>query len=230
MKIGGLQKTSFIDYPEYISAVVWTVGCNFRCPFCYNKDLVFGRSQLLPEEEIISFLQKRQGMIEGVVISGGEPLLQDDLSGFLQKIRKLGFLIKLDTNGSLPDRLKVLLDDGLVDYVALDVKAPKKKYPSVCGCEVDVSNIQTSMDLIRKQAPEYEFRTTVVPSLLNKEDIIEIAHWIAGAQQWYLQQFKVFPPLVSSELEKINAYDRQFFDELIVAVQPFIEKVVVRGL
>ena len=156
--------------------------------------------------------------------------MQDDVLVFIRKIKQLCFLVKVDTNGSFPDRLKMLFDENLVDYVAMDVKASKKKYPLVCGCPVDVSKIEQSIDLIRKRAPDYEFRTTVVPSLVTREDVVEIAEWLKGAKQWYLQQFKVFSPLVSSKIEKIKAYDQQFFAGLLESVKHFVQHAAVRGV
>ena len=133
MKIGGFQKTSLLDYPENVSAIAWTVGCNFSCPFCYNKDLVKGNVGLFSEEEIFSFLEKRKGLLDGLVISGGEPLMQKDIVDFITKVKKLGYLVKIDTNGSYPEKLKELIDKKLIDYVAMDVKAPKKKYDELTG-------------------------------------------------------------------------------------------------
>jgi pyruvate formate lyase activating enzyme len=127
MKIGGFQKTSLLDYPDRISAIVWTSGCNFHCPFCYNKNLALGTAELFPEDEILSFLSKRKEQLEGVVISGGEPLVQEDIVDFIEKIKDLKFLVKIDTNGQFPEKLRELLEEQLVDYIAMDVKAPRGK-------------------------------------------------------------------------------------------------------
>ena len=131
MRLGGLQKTTLIDYPEKVSAIVWTVGCNFRCPFCYNKEIVTGDVELIPEQQVFSFLKKRKNMLEGLVVTGGEPLLQDDIENFCKKVKKLDYLVKIDTNGSFPERLQKLIHDGLVDYIAMDVKAPLGKYEKI---------------------------------------------------------------------------------------------------
>ena len=187
MKIGGFQKTSLLDYPDTISAIIWTAGCNFRCPFCYNKNIVFGSVGLFSEDEILSFLKQRQGLLEGLVISGGEPLLQEDIVGFIQKVKQLGYLVKLDTNGMFPERLRELLDDKLVDYVSMDVKAPKDKYDKLAGVKVDISSIEASIDLIRGSSLEYEFKTTFVPDLLKKDDIVDIAKWLEGSNRFFLQ-------------------------------------------
>lgn len=229
MKIGGFQKTSLLDYPDHISAILWTNGCNFRCPFCYNKTLALGTAQVLSEDEIFSFLSKRTGLIEGVVISGGEPLLHDDILEFIQKIKDLGFLIKVDTNGSYPERLEELLTAHLVDYVAMDVKAPKQKYDALAGVHVDLSAIETSITLLQTKAPAYEFKTTFVPHLLTKEDIIDIAQWLNGSAAYYLQQFKPLAPLVSSALENRAPYTKAYLQETCRAIQPFFKHCTVRG-
>ncbi len=230
MKIGGFQKTSLLDYPDRISAIVWTSGCNFRCPFCYNKSLALGTAELFPEEEILSFLSKRKALIEGVVISGGEPLLHDDIIDFVKKIKNLQLLVKIDTNGSFPERLNELLDQQLVDYVAMDVKAPKKKYQQLTDVKIDISTIEATINIIRKKAPGYEFKTTFIPTLLTKEDIIEIAHWLNGADSYFLQQFKMKAPLVSSTLETIMPYPREYLLETLKEIQPYFKRCAVRGV
>jgi len=230
MKIGGFQKTSLLDYPDRISAIVWTSGCNFRCPFCYNPALALGTGNVFPEEEILSFLSKRRGLVEGVVVTGGEPLMQDDLPVFLQKIKSLGFLVKIDTNGSYPEKLKSLFDLNLVDYVAMDVKAPKGKYPHLIGASVDISQIQASIDLIMQHAPQYEFRTTFVPTLLTKEDIVSIAQWLQSADRYFLQQFKKMTPVLSKTLDHATPYTKEYFQETLAAIQPFFKQCSMRGV
>jgi pyruvate formate lyase activating enzyme len=230
MKIGGFQKTSLLDYPDRISAIVWTSGCNFRCPFCYNKNLALGTAEVFPQEEILSFLSKRKTLLEGVVISGGEPLLQDDLVDFIKRIKNLRLLVKIDTNGTFPERLEELLQQGLVDYIAMDVKAPKKKYPHLIGTKTDITKIGASIDLLKTKAPAYEFKTTMIPNLLTKEDIIEIAHWLNGADTYFLQQFKINPPLVSSALETSIPYPREYLLETLKEIKPFFKHCDLRGV
>jgi pyruvate formate lyase activating enzyme len=230
MKIGGFQKTSLLDYPDRISAIVWTSGCNFRCPFCYNKNLALGTAELFPQEEILSFLSKRKALLEGVVISGGEPLLHDDIVDFVKKIKNLRLLVKIDTNGTFPERLSELLEQQLVDYVAMDVKAPKKKYPQLTGVSTDLSKIEASIDLLKTKAPAYEFKTTFIPGLLTKEDIIEIAQWLKGADTYYLQQFKINRPLLSSTLESIIPYPREYLLDTLKEIKPFFKRCTVRGV
>ena len=157
MKLGGFQKTSLIDYPKKISAIVWTVGCNFRCPFCYNKDVVLGNTKLIPEEEVFSYLKKRRNMLEGLVITGGEPLLQIDIEKFCEKVKKLGYHIKIDTNGTFPNKLKNMIDSGMVDYIAMDVKAPFDKYERLTNEKVDIKDIKRSIEVICKSSVEHEF-------------------------------------------------------------------------
>jgi pyruvate formate lyase activating enzyme len=228
MRIGGFQKTSLLDYPDHISAVIWTLGCDFRCPFCYNKAIVEGgtKAKALEEDKIISFLKRRKKVLEGVVITGGEPLLQKDILDFILKIKKLGYLVKIDTNGSSPARLKELIKK--VDYVAMDVKAPKQKYHKLAGVKVDIKKIQRSIDIIRTEAKDYEFRTTFAP-LLKKEDILEIAKWLEGTKSYYLQQFKVNPPLVSSNLERVTPYPKEYLIETLEEIKPFFKECHVRS-
>lgn len=230
MNIGGFQKTSLLDYPDRISAIVWTSGCNLRCPFCYNKTLALGTAQTFPEEEILSYLSKRKALLEGVVISGGEPLLQEDIIDFVGKIKDMNLLVKIDTNGFLPKILNKLLDQQLVDYVAMDVKAPKNKYPLLTGVQIDLSKIEESIDLLEKKAPAYEFKTTFVPDLLMKEDIIEIAEWLTGAETYFLQQFKGKAPLLSSRLEASPPYPREYLLDTLKEIQPFFKHCAIRGV
>ena len=230
MKIGGFQKTSLLDYPNRISAIIWTVGCNFRCPFCYNKNLVDGNVGLFSEDEILSFLKKRKGLLEGLSISGGEPLLQKDIAEFIAKVKKLGYLVKVDTNGTFPKILKELLDKKLIDYVSMDVKAPKKKYDQLAGVKVSVSKIDKSISIIKNDAPDYEFKTTFVPQFLKKEDVIDIAKWLKGSKNFYLQQFKNDVPLISPKLRDIKPYPKEYLYETLEAIKPYFECCEVRGI
>lgn len=230
MKIGGIQKTSLLDYPNNISAIIWTIGCNFRCPFCYNKDIVLGNVELIPEEEVLTFLQKRKGLLEGLVISGGEPLMQEDIIEFVKKVKKLGYLIKIDTNGMYPEKLKELIDQKLVDYIAMDVKAPKNKYDKLTDAKTDIEKIEKSIEIIKNSELEYEFKTTFVPGLLAKEDIVEIAIWLEGSKRFYLQQFKNDVPLISSKIENIAPYPKEKLIETLQAIKPYFKFCDVRGI
>jgi len=230
MRLGGFQKTSLLDYPNCISSIIWTIDCNFRCPFCYNKNLVFGETTPIPEEEVLSFLKKRKGLLEGLVITGGEPFLQEDIGDFTKKVKNLGYLIKIDTNGMYPERLKELINNKLVDYVAVDIKAPKQKYSQLAGVKTDLSKLEQSIDIIKNSAPNYEFRTTFVPDLLKKKDIIEIANWLEGAETFYLQQFRINPPLISSKMEKIKPYSEDYLTETLREIKPFFKNCFLRGI
>ena len=229
MKIGGLQKTSLLDYPEEVSAIIWTVGCNFNCPFCYNKDLVEGNIAEISEDEVISFLDKRKKMLDGLVISGGEPFLQKDITSFCEKVKKLGYLIKIDTNGTFPEKLKELIDKKLVDYVAMDVKAPKKKSDALSGVKTSISKVNKSIKIIQEKASNYEFKTTFVSDLLTKEDIVEIAKWLKGSRLYYLQQFKNDIPVISSKLSKKQSYSSNYLKETLNEIKPYFDECYIRG-
>jgi pyruvate formate lyase activating enzyme len=230
MKIGGFQKTSLLDYPDTISAIIWTVGCNFRCPFCYNKDLVLGKVETVPECEVLSFLEKRKGLVEGLVISGGEPLMQNDIVLFLEKVKKLGYLIKIDTNGMYPEKLKELIDKKLVDYVAMDVKASKEKYEKLTDVKTDIAKIEESIKIIRNSALDYEFKTTFIPGLLTKGDILNIAKWLEGSKRFYLQQFKNDSIFISSKLQDALPYPREELLEILNIIKPFFQNCDARGI
>ncbi|MEI6222885.1 MAG: anaerobic ribonucleoside-triphosphate reductase activating protein [bacterium] len=191
MRIGGLQKFSLIDYPGKISAIIFTQGCLFRCHYCHNAELVDPLlfTDPIPVSEVLSFLEERKGKLDGVVITGGEPTIQHDLLEFMETIKKLGFLIKLDTSGVRPDVVKEAVKQNLVDYFAMDIKAPLAKYPKVVGKEVDTEKIWESILFIMDSGIDYEFRTTIVAGLLERDDILEIGNLIKGAKRYALQQF-----------------------------------------
>jgi len=191
MKIAGLQKNSFVDYPEKIAAVIFTPGCNMNCFYCHNQVLLGKNADknLIDTEEVLGFLAGRRGFLEGVVISGGEPMLQSGLEEFMQDVKRMGYSVKLDTNGTNPCMLKKLIDGRLVDYVAMDIKAPLHKYSQICRTYVNINEIQESIDLLMQGRVDYEFRTTFVPRL-NEEDILRIAGRIKGARLYVLQQFR----------------------------------------
>ena len=230
MLIGGFQKFSLIDYPGKISAIVFTQGCNFRCPYCHNPELVdpnrFG--PLIPEEKIYSFLEKRKGMLDGVEITGGEPTLQPDLIQFIEKIKNMDYLIKLDTNGSNPGVIKELIESNRVDYIAMDIKAPLEKYKEVVKTEVDPLKIKRSIDIIRKSPIEHEFRTTIAKNLLTENDIISIARLIKGEKLYVLQKFVSSKSLDPSFTEKFWPYSNAELSEIKHKVEKYVERVVVR--
>ena len=231
MIVSGLQKLTLLDYPGKVACTVFTGGCNFRCPFCHNASLVLPQrfSQELPEEEILAFLKKRCGMLDGVAVTGGEPLLHKDIGLFLRKVRDLGYKIKLDTNGSFPDRLEALIRDGLVDRVAMDVKNSLALYSVTAGIPaLDIAPIEKSRDMLLSGAVEAEFRTTVVKGLHTRESLIETAKWIAGASEYYLQQFKDSGDILSSA--GLSAFDREEMLSLAEAVRPYVPSVQIRGI
>ena len=216
MKIGGLQKLSLIDYPEKISAVIFTQGCNFRCPYCHNPQLVDVKlyQPCLEEKDIFRFLENRRGRLDAVVITGGEPALQDDLIPFIMDIRRLGFAVKLDTNGSRPRVLERLLRDGLVDFIAMDVKAPLEKYPDVVRAPLDKDDLRESIRLVIGAKIPHEFRTTAAASLLRPEDILTIAREIDGAKRYALQRFQP-----GETLETMFTEEKTFSDEEFVQIK-----------
>ena len=230
MNIGGFQKTSLLDYPEKLSAIIWTIGCNYHCPFCYNVSLVNQSVTPIDEQEILSFLKQRTKQLEGVVITGGEPLLQKDIVTFTKKIKDMGFLVKMDTNGSQPAVLSELLDKHLVDYVAMDVKAPQEKYPELTGIITDIIAVQQSIDLLMNSEVDYEFRTTIIPEFLTKEDIVSIAQWIEGAKTYCLQQFKQDTPLLLTSMNRKTPFSKKDLLDIVEDIKPYVQFVVLRGV
>jgi pyruvate formate lyase activating enzyme len=232
VELKGWVRTSLIDYTDHIATVLFTGGCNFRCPMCHNADLVLraGEIPTLPEEEVWDFLARREGMVDGVVITGGEPTLQADLLSSLRRLKDAGLDIKLDTNGYRPDILEAWLNAGLLDYVALDVKAPPEKYPLLTGlADLDVTRVEQSVALLKKGHIAYEFRTTVVPGLLDEDDVAEIAQWIAGADRYTLQQFRPLNTL-DSALEKASPYPAETLRAMAERASRWVSRVAVRGV
>ncbi len=229
MFIGGFQKFSLIDYPGKICAIVFTQGCNFRCPYCHNPELVkpelFERP--IPEEEILSFLKNRVGKLDAVEITGGEPTLQRDLLEFIKKIKDMGFLMKLDSNGTNPEILEKAIKEKIVDYLAMDVKAPLEKYSKVVGTKVDTKKIRQSIDLIMNSGIDYEFRTTIVRSLLSKEDIIGIGKLIRGAKMYFLQKFIPTKTLDPNFLKE-TTYSSEELESLRKIISGFVERCEIR--
>ncbi len=191
MIIGALQKTSLIDYPGEISAVIFTRGCNFRCPYCHNPELVDKKryTTALEINEVLTFLENRKGLLDGVVITGGEPTIHGDLPEFLLKIKQMGYLVKLDTNGTNPAMMRRVIDLNLVDYIAMDYKAPLGKYAEVVRSEVNVHHIVDSMEVIKNSGIRYEFRTTIVKELLTADDVQTIKHEIGSGEKYCIQEF-----------------------------------------
>ena len=214
MYICGYQKTTLLDYPEHVAATIFTGGCNFRCPFCHNADLLLKPigSSPVTEEEILVFLQKRKNVLSGVCITGGEPTLQPDLKDFIIKVRSLGYKIKLDTNGYEPDVLLSLLEDNLLDYIAMDIKAGLSNYANVSGIpNPDTSKIKESISIIENSGINYEFRTTVVKELHSSQDFLEITDMLSSTSPYFIQSFKnsvniLTPGLSSCDTETLNQF------------------------
>ena len=207
MKISGLNKLTVLDFPQHVACIVFTCGCNFRCPFCHNAALVTHTqdAESFSEEEIFDYLKKRQGILDGVVITGGEPLIHNDIDVFMQKIKDLGYKIKLDTNGTNPEKLKELVEKGLVDYVAMDVKNCKEKYNQTAGCEnVNLEKVDKSIKFLLENNVDYEFRTTVVEELHTIQDIGALAEWIKGAKRYFLQNFVDSGDIISGNLSSVS--------------------------
>ncbi|MBP3580927.1 MAG: anaerobic ribonucleoside-triphosphate reductase activating protein [Clostridia bacterium] len=230
MKILGFQKMTLLDYPGKVACTIFTGGCNFRCPFCHNALLVTNTKdvQEYTTEEILSFLEKRQGVLDGVCITGGEPLMNKEIFDFARQIKALGFCIKLDTNGSFPDRLEKMIDEKLCDYVAMDIKNCKEKYPLTAGFDkLKIEDIDKSVQILLKNEVEYEFRTTVVKELHTIQDIEEIAKWIDGAPRYFLQNFENSGNLIA---EGYSAHSPQMLKIMKNAVSSILPKVEIRGV
>lgn len=212
MNICGYQKTTLLDYPGHVAATIFTGGCNFRCPFCHNSDLLSKSVATISEEEIFSFLQKRKNILSGICITGGEPTLQLDLAEFIKKVRSLGYKIKLDTNGYHPEIISNLLDNNLINYIAMDIKAGFSNYSNVCGISnLNIESIKESISIIENSGIDYEFRTTVVKELHTEQDFFEIAEMISSKSLYFIQSFKdsgniLTSGLSSCDLETLNHY------------------------
>jgi pyruvate formate lyase activating enzyme len=229
MRIGGFQKVSLIDYPGKICAIIFTQGCNFRCPYCHNPELINLSDSQSPinEEEILLFLRMRKGKLDAVVITGGEPTLQQDLIEFLRKIREMGYLIKLDTNGSHPELIEKLIKLRIVDYLTMDVKAPLEKYREITNSKVNPDIIRKSIESIMKSGLDYEFRTTLVKSQLSKEDIIEIGKLIKDSQLYVLQKFVPSKTLNPKFLNE-TTYSNEEFEHLKDILKNYVTKCLIR--
>ncbi|HID20305.1 MAG TPA: anaerobic ribonucleoside-triphosphate reductase activating protein [Methanophagales archaeon] len=229
MLIGGFQRFSLIDYPGKICAIVFTQGCNFRCPYCHNPELVDPKhfSHSIPEEDIFAFLESRRGKLDAVEITGGEPTLQPDLIEFIRKIKALNYLVKLDTNGSNPEIIRALIELKIVDYLAMDVKAPLARYPEITNSNIDPAKINQSIELIKHSGLDYEFRTTVVKSQLGKTDILEIGKQIRDSKRYVLQKFVPVKVLDQNYLDDV-IYTETDLECLRNAVKSYVAECVVR--
>ena len=229
MQIAGLQKLTLLDFPGRIACTVFLCGCNLRCPFCHNASLVLprGGTDSMTEDELMAFLQKRRGRLQGVCITGGEPTLYPDLPDLLRKIRTLGYEIKLDTNGTNPELLRDLLAEGLADYVAMDIKNSPQRYTETCGGADVLDKVRESAALLMAGSTDYEFRTTLAHPLHTAEDLAAIGQWLGGAKRYYLQQFVDSGDLIGTGLSPLTPEEMAALRE---AVLPYIKETTLRGI
>jgi pyruvate formate lyase activating enzyme len=230
VEIKGIEKFSSRDFPGHISSTVFLGGCTFRCPYCHNSQLVLEPEaiQSLAPDFFLSYLDGRKGWLEAVCFTGGEPLLHEDLEDLIRVVRERGLLVKLDTNGSFPDRLEALLALGLLDWVAMDVKAPLERYREVTRSNVDVEKIVRSTDLLQASAVKHTFRTTVVPGLVGKEDVTRIGEWLDGAAHYMIQQF-VPQTTIDPAYLAVKPFGRAELEEIVAAAKPYFGEVRIEG-
>lgn len=229
MKIAGLRKLTLLDFPGRVACVVFTNGCNFRCPFCHNASLVLpkGEHEDISEEEFFAFLRKRKGILDGVVITGGEPTLAPGLYDFIVAVKQAGYPVKLDTNGSFPERLRPLLEAGLLDYIAMDIKTIPEKYEQVAGIKVDLEKLTESIDMIRQSGIPHEFRTTVVKGLHTAEDIVAIAKMLGENEAYYLQGFVDSGDILA---EGCEAFSNEDMHTMLERAKEFCPRCELRGI
>ena len=230
MKFSGFQKLTLLDYPEKTACTLFTAGCNFRCPFCHNAALVthIDNTNFFAEEYVLDYLKKRAGILDGVCITGGEPLMHQDLPEFIKKVKALGYKVKLDTNGSYPERLEALINDGLIDYVAMDIKNCREKYVETADCSADVlDKIEQSIKILNSGKIDFEFRTTVVKEYHEVEDIKRIAEWIAPAKKYFLQNFIDSGDIIKNNL---SAHNRETLDLMRSVAQLVVPGTQIRGI
>lgn len=230
MRIGGLQKLTLLDFPGQMACTVFLPGCNLRCPFCHNAELVLPdrmREPQLTEQNLLDFLRSRRGILDGVCVTGGEPTLQADLPGLLRTVKDMGFLVKLDTNGTRPDVLRQLLTDGLLDYVAMDVKNCPDRYTETCGGVEVLANVRESAALLLEGSVDYEFRTTVCKPLHSPRELEAVGRWLTGAKQYFLQQFVVSENIIGSGLAAPTPEEMEAMRQ---AVLPYIPNTRLRGV
>lgn len=229
MRLGGMQKTTLLDFPGNVACTVFTSGCNFRCPFCHNSPLLspLPDEECFDTEEFFAYLEKRKGILDGVAITGGEPLLQNDIAQFIRRIKSLGLKVKLDTNGSFPDRLEELISEKLIDYIAMDVKSPLSSYKKVAGTDRYLNEIVKSIALIKGSGTEYEFRTTVVKELHAPEDMEEIGKLIEGAEKYFIQVYKDTENVLEDGL---SAPSEQELYKMLETVKKYVPNAQLRGI
>ena len=229
MRIGGLQKMTLLDYPGKVACTVFLPGCNMRCPYCHNPSLVLPEQMEagFPEEILMDFLRTRQGKLDGVCITGGEPTIHSGLEDLIRKIRDLGFLVKLDSNGSNPQVLQRLMGEGLIDYVAMDIKNSPRAYPETCGNPGVLEQVQKSVALLKDGSLDFEFRTTVCRPFHTEASMAEIGRWIQGTRNYFIQNFEDSGCLVGSGM---GPFSREELEGLLAAVRPYVPQAQIRGV
>ncbi|MBQ6935551.1 MAG: anaerobic ribonucleoside-triphosphate reductase activating protein [Clostridia bacterium] len=229
MLIKGFQKLTLLDFPGKTACTVFTGGCNFRCPFCHNAGLVTKMdNEIIPEREVFEHLKKRQGILDGIAITGGEPLLQGDIEEFLRKVRELDYAIKLDTNGSFPEKLESIIENGLCDYVAMDIKNCKEKYPETIGMNnFDINAIEKSIAVLKKGKVPFEFRTTVTKNFHTIMDIENIGKWISGVENYFIQNFVDSGNLIDCNVEGVS---KENMEKMLEAVKKYVPSAEIRGI
>lgn len=226
MIIAGLQKTTLLDYPGKVACTIFTAGCNFCCPFCQNWEIITGKGEDISKDSILSFLKKRKGILDGVCVTGGEPLVNADIEEFISAIKDIGYSVKLDTNGSFPEKLISLAQKKLIDTVAMDVKNSPSRYAETAGLNTDISKIDESIKFLLSDAVDYELRTTVVDELHDEASMLELAEWIKGAKRYYLQNFKDSENVRFGNLSPCSDEKLIRFTEIM---RPFVPSVKIRG-
>ncbi|TCL00057.1 pyruvate formate lyase activating enzyme [Natranaerovirga hydrolytica] len=230
MKIQGLVKTTLVDFPGHLACSIFLGGCNFLCPFCHNKSLVLSdcMTENLDENYIFDFLEKRMGILEGVCITGGEPTVHKDLYNFINKIKQLGYQVKLDTNGTHPNLMTSLISDNLIDYVAMDIKNSPQKYVQTVGLnQYDLENIYQSVNVLLKNNVPYEFRTTIVKEFHTKDDIVSIGEWVQGCNDYYLQSFH---PSENQIVDGFSSYSKETLESYKDILKKYVYNVHLRGI
>ena len=229
MQIHGFNKTTLLDFPGHLASTVFTGGCNMRCPYCQNADLVLNpmSQPLISEEVVFDHIKKRKGIIEGVCITGGEPTLQKDLEDFIKRLKELGVMVKLDSNGYRPEVLKRLMENGLLDYVAMDIKSSLDEYHIVSGVNLDTSLIKESIDLLKNGPIDYEFRTTVVKELHSKETFEKIGELLSGAKQYFLQGYIDSERVIE---RRFSSYTKEELEGFVTILKKTIKNVSIRGV
>lgn len=229
MKIAGFKKTSLVDYPGNISAVIFLSGCNFRCGFCHNPTIVFGNEKKIEEKEVMNFLAKRKRVLEGVCVTGGEPTIHKNLPLLLKKIKSMGFLAKLDTNGTNPQMLKRVIEDKIVDYVAMDIKAPLEKYSFAANADVNTQKIKQSIRILMSSKIEYEFRMTLIPKFVDIESFKEVCQMLKGSKRLYIQQFEKSNDMIDDSFKAEKAYTDEELETFLGIAKEYFEVCGIRN-